>query len=177
MFQKIANNIDEYGRLKMDTEDIINLYVQQGVEKNIHITDNDEYEKYIKYNKKFNRNYDSLKKLEPINIDSNTYLQEYSKEWIIPEKYYDYDIIEILKSRCNNTTELDRMIKELNEFVKRDQIQILYLMFYLVDWLKENNIVWGVGRGSSVASFVLYLIGINRINPLEFDIDMYEFFK
>ena len=40
-------------------------------------------------------------------------------------------------------------------------------MVYLVDFMRENNIVWGVGRGSSVASYVLYLIGVHRIDSIQ----------
>ena len=32
--------------------------------------------------------------------------------------------------------------------------------------MRENNIVWGVGRGSPVASYVLFLIGVHRINSI-----------
>jgi len=50
-------------------------------------------------------------------------------------------------------------------------------MFYLVDFMRENKIVWGVGRGSSTASFVLYLIGIHKINPIQFQLDWREFLR
>jgi len=50
-------------------------------------------------------------------------------------------------------------------------------MKYLVDLMRENNIVWGVGRGSSVSSFVLFLIGIHRINSIYYDLDVEEFLK
>ena len=50
-------------------------------------------------------------------------------------------------------------------------------MKYLVDTMRNNNIVWGVGRGSSVGSFVLYKIGINRINPNLLQIRLPRLFK
>jgi DNA polymerase III alpha subunit len=43
--------------------------------------------------------------------------------------------------------------------------------------MRKNNILWGVGRGSSVASFVLYLIGIHRINSLFYNLPIEEFLK
>jgi len=34
-----------------------------------------------------------------------------------------------------------------------------------------------VGRGSSVASYCLYLLGVHKINSLKFDLDIKEFLK
>jgi DNA polymerase III alpha subunit len=50
-------------------------------------------------------------------------------------------------------------------------------MKYVVDTLRENNIVWGVGRGSSVASYVLHLIGVHKIDSIKYNIPIEEFFK
>ena len=54
---------------------------------------------------------------------------------------------------------------------------LLRYMIYLVDFMRENNIVWGVGRGSSVASYVLYLIGVHRIDSIQYDLDWREFLR
>jgi len=54
---------------------------------------------------------------------------------------------------------------------------LLRYMIYLVDFMRENNIVWGVGRGSSVASYVLYLIGVHRINSIQYGLDWHEFLR
>ena len=66
---------------------------------------------------------------------------------------------------------------ELKEFEVRGLFDMLRYMIYLVDVMRENNIVWGVGRGSSVASYVLYLIGIHRINPLDYDLNWRDFLR
>jgi len=62
-------------------------------------------------------------------------------------------------------------------FQERDMFVLLRYLKYLVDTMRENNIVWGVGRGSSVASFVLFLLGIHRINSLYYDLSIDEFLK
>jgi len=62
-------------------------------------------------------------------------------------------------------------------FQERNMFNLLKYMKYLVDTLRKNNIVWGVGRGSSVASFVLFLIGIHKINSLYYDLSIDEFLK
>ena len=56
-------------------------------------------------------------------------------------------------------------------------IGLLYYLKYLVDTMRENNIVWGIGRGSSVSSFILYLIGIHKINSIEYELDINEFLQ
>jgi DNA polymerase III alpha subunit len=43
--------------------------------------------------------------------------------------------------------------------------------------MRENDIVWGVGRGSSVASYTLYLIGVHKIDSIKYELDINEFLK
>ena len=62
-------------------------------------------------------------------------------------------------------------------FQEREAFDLLRYLKYLVDTMRKNNIVWGVGRGSSVASYVLYLIGVHKINSMYYDLDIAEFLK
>ena len=41
----------------------------------------------------------------------------------------------------------------------------------------EKNSSWGVGRGSSVSSYCLYLIGIHMVDSIKYNLDIQEFFK
>jgi DNA polymerase III alpha subunit len=72
---------------------------------------------------------------------------------------------------------LRRMAEELAAYEERGLIDLLRYMIYLVDFMRENNIVWGVGRGSSVASYVLYLIGVHRIDSVHYGLDWREFLR
>ena len=67
--------------------------------------------------------------------------------------------------------------KDLTEFEKRGMSDLLRYMIYLVDFMRENNIVWGVGRGSSVASYILYLIGIHSVDSMKYNLDWREFLR
>ena len=69
------------------------------------------------------------------------------------------------------------MCNELYEFEKRGLNDVLRYVIYLVDTMRKHNIVWGVGRGSSVASYVLYIIGIHRINSIQYELDWQEFLR
>lgn len=97
--------------------------------------------------------------------------------WNMPDEYKNLDIAEWIVNQCKTNEELERVSKELIMFLDRNAFSLLQYLKYLVDIMRKNNIVWGVGRGSSVASYVLYLIGIHRINSIYFDLDITEFLK
>lgn len=97
--------------------------------------------------------------------------------WLMPEQYKTMDIAQYILNQCRGEAELQRAGEELLLFQERDMFVLLRYLKYLVDIMRENNIVWGVGRGSSVASFVLFLLGIHRINSLYYQLDIGEFLK
>jgi hypothetical protein len=97
--------------------------------------------------------------------------------WRMPDEYKNLDIAAWILDQCTGDAELQRCGEELLLYQERDLFNLLRYMKYLVDTLRQNNIVWGVGRGSSVSSFVLYKIGVHRINSLYYDLDPTEFLK
>jgi len=100
-----------------------------------------------------------------------------STNWFIPDRYQSMDIESYCLGLCNSEEEKIRTKLELVLYQKNDMIIVLKTMKYIVDTLRENNIIWGVGRGSSVASYVLYLIGVHRIDSIKYNIPIEEFFK
>jgi DNA polymerase III alpha subunit len=100
-----------------------------------------------------------------------------SNDWFMPDNYRNFDIAAYVLNLCNTDEELQRVGKELLLYQKRDMFVLLQYLKYLVDTMRTNNIVWGVGRGSSVASFVLFLIGVHKINSLYYDLPIEEFLK
>jgi DNA polymerase III alpha subunit len=95
----------------------------------------------------------------------------------MPDEYKQLTIQNYVLNKCKTDQELERVAEELKAFRERDMFNLLRYMVYLVDFMRENNIVWGVGRGSSVASYVLYLIGVHRINSIQYDLDWREFLR
>jgi DNA polymerase III alpha subunit len=65
----------------------------------------------------------------------------------------------------------------LIEFSSRDMFMVLRWLKYFVDTMRKNNLIWGVGRGSSVSSYVLFLLEIHKIDSLRYDLDIKEFLK
>ena len=97
--------------------------------------------------------------------------------WYMPKEYYDIDIKKYLLDKCQTQKEQDRVEQEYILFEKKKFIRVLQFLIYFVDTLRKNNVVWGVGRGSSVASFCLFLIGIHKVNPLLYNLKINEFLR
>lgn len=97
--------------------------------------------------------------------------------WFMPPEYREHDIAQWVLEQCEGPAELQRAGEELLMYQERNLFDLLNYLKYLVDTMREHNIVWGVGRGSSVASFVLYKIGVHKINSLYYDLDITEFLK
>ena len=97
--------------------------------------------------------------------------------WKMPQEYKDLDIAEYVLNLCKNDAELQRVGQELLLYQERELFDLLRYLHYLVNVLKDNNVIWGVGRGSSVASYVLYLLGVHRIDSMFYDLDPHEFLR
>lgn len=104
-------------------------------------------------------------------------IEERLNTWDIPQEYQQMDIEQVLFDLCRNDQDRVRVEQELEEFRKKDLVMVLKAVKYLVDTMKENGIVWGVGRGSSVSSLVLYLLEVHRIDPMRWNLNPNEFFK
>jgi len=98
-------------------------------------------------------------------------------DWFIPYEYKTMDILDWLYQRCPTPEIRERVVEELRLFAKHDMIPMLKTMKYVVDTLRANNVVWGVGRGSSVASYVLFIIGVHKIDSVKYKLPINEFFK
>ena len=99
------------------------------------------------------------------------------RNWRMPKEYKDLDIAEYVLGLCKEEHELQRVGEELILYQERNLFDLLRYLKYLVDTLRKNNIVWGVGRGSSVASYVLFLIGVHKIDAIYYNLNIDEFLK
>lgn len=97
-------------------------------------------------------------------------------DWFIPEEYRQLDIGKYLMDICPRSNQ-QRLAEELAEFQLRGMMPLLNTLKYLVDTFRANNVVWGVGRGSSVSSYTLFLIGVHRIDSVKYQLDWREFLR
>lgn len=117
-------------------------------------------------------NYESLEQFSIEEFDSAC-----QSSWKMPKEYKELDIASYLLELCQTDAQLQRVGEELLLYQERGLFNLLKYLKYLVDTLRKNNIVWGVGRGSSVASYVLFLIGVHKIDSLYYKLSVDEFLK
>lgn len=164
---------DNFGRLILSETDLCDLYMKDHTKKIIC---------YIDKNIKYHEDLELENVPEIINyIESFSDINDFDKHvqsiWYMPTEYKNLDIAKWILEQCKTSEEQQRAGKELLMFLDRDLFPLLQYLKYLVDTMRKYNIVWGVGRGSSVSSYVLYLIGIHKINPIYYDLDINEFLK
>lgn len=165
---------DKYGQIIYNEVDICNAYMQNPdrilfktlVDQTINISDELELTnlpQLIEY---------------AINTESvEEFDAQLQSNWYMPDEYKTLDIAEWLLNQCKNEQQLQRVGEELLLYMDRNLFMLLRYLKYLVDTLRQHNIVWGVGRGSSVSSYILYLIGVHRIDSIYYDLDIAEFLK
>jgi DNA polymerase III alpha subunit len=167
-------NTDKFGQLIFNEKDICDLYM----------TDPNTRLKSLFVPEKINfdleLNLQTLPELIVYETNDQT-IEEFdqikSYDWFMPQEYKNLDIAKWILDQCKTDEELQRAGEELIMFQERNMFILLQYLKYLVDTMREHNIVWGVGRGSSIASFVLYLMGVHRINSLYYDLSITEFLK
>jgi DNA polymerase III alpha subunit len=166
---------DIYGQPILNENDLCSLFLQDPtrvikhayVEKSINIDD-----VIIDAS-----NLQNLEEYADIGISITEFDKINQSNWHMPESYKTYDIAKYVLDQCTTDEELQRVGDELLKFQERGMFVLLRYLKFLVDTMRENKVVWGVGRGSSVSSYVLYLIGVHRINSLFYQLSVDEFLK
>jgi hypothetical protein len=120
---------------------------------------------------------DNIRVFAPLNVPIDEFDKINQKQWFMPEEYKTYDIVDWLYCECRTLAQKDRVTEELKLFAQHNMIDLLKYLKYLVDTLRSNNVVWGVGRGSSVASYCLFLLGVHKVDSLKYNLDIKEFLK
>jgi DNA polymerase III alpha subunit len=168
---------DELGIPRFTNRDLIDMIYSGHVDK-CHVVLCDPSDDIEKFNTAMREQYlPELTKYIPLDVDQKDFDGALQSEWFMPDEYKQLTIQNYVLNKCKTDQEIERVAEELKAFRERDMFNLLRYMVYLVDFMRENNIVWGVGRGSSVASYVLYLIGVHRINSIQYDLDWREFLR
>ena len=108
---------------------------------------------------------------------NDKYSYKDANNWWMPEEYKTLDIEQYLLNLITTQKQRERVYAELEEFKNREMLPMLQFLVYMVTELKQHNILWGVGRGSSVSSYILYLIGVHKIDSIKYNLDYKEFLR
>ena len=170
------NNI---GQSILTERNIIELIYQNKTHniKNCVISQNDSIQKY---NNLVSENKDPIEIFQTIINDQDgqdLYDQNNRLNWFMPAEYKQFDIEDYVLGLCETSEQKQRVDYELSLYKSHAMMDVLQFLKYMVDTLRKNNIVWGVGRGSSVASYVLYLLGVHKVDSIKYNLDPTEFMR
>jgi len=173
-----AVEVSNIGRTVLKDNNLLELLYQDKF-NNIDSCTVEQSDAVNDYNKFIDANKDNFKKINP-NIDEtdrDEFDQRHREKWYMPDEYKTFDVEKFVLACCQTEQEVERVKYELELFKTYAMMDVLCFLKYLVDTLREKNIVWGVGRGSSVSSYVLFLLGVHKVNSIKFDLDPKEFLR
>jgi DNA polymerase III alpha subunit len=120
-------------------------------------------------------------------IKTKVDIRDLDFEWNIPQEYKELDVrarvYQILAANDRKTPEKStyehhaRVDEELKLYERLGLMDVLRVLIYVINTLQTHNMVWGVGRGSSVASYILYLIGVHDIDSIKYDLNITDFLR
>ena len=154
---------NKFGEIVYNIEDVVDLIMKQQTTADITVDGTVQLE-------------DTSPETD-ISLSVDEYDMMNQRNWLMPEEYKQMDIAQHVIDLCKTQPEIQRAGEELLMFQERNLFNLLKYLKYLVDIMRDNNVIWGVGRGSSVASYVLYLLGVHRIDSMYYDLDPGEFLR
>lgn len=180
METKDSLKLDQYHRPMVTATDGIEILYQSRQLDNVEFVDSEDI-------RKFNFHCDDLdmlkiKTLPEIDMLHRSFHAHLQEQWFMPEHYKTLDVEEYVRGLVPTSGDSGGPVKarvemELAEYKARNLFPVLRSIIYIINTLRKHNLVWGVGRGSSVASYVLYLIGVHKVNSLKYNLDIREFLK
>ena len=172
----VKTKINDYGDCVYTESDVLDL-LYQNPELDISKLYLDQTEQYNKALLELGIDIPAIHPEPKNHIGIKEFDRANTEHWNMPAQYETLDVEKWLLDKCSNLTEEQRVISEMEKFKEKGFVKVLQFLIYFVDTLRANNIIWGVGRGSSVSSFCLFLIGIHKINPIEYNLDYREFLR
>jgi DNA polymerase III alpha subunit len=164
---------DNLGRAILEDQEVLEcLYNGKDIsELNVEKTLLDQYNKTVSQLKTGK----ILKGLEDLDIQS--FDAQNQKDWYMPDKFKSIEVESYILKLAKTSEEIDRVKEELELYQKFGLYPVLRFLIYVIDLMRTNNIVWGVGRGSSVSSYILYLIGVHKVNSILYKLDINDFLR
>jgi len=171
--------IDEYSRVSVTESEAFTALYHSKIQdlQGVFVDSTDVIEQY---NQACDINADRIPRLvtlPDITISQQEFDQQNQAQWFMPDRYREFPLVEWLYSQCTSAEQHARVSEELTLFVQYGMYDLLTYLKYLVDTMRSHGVVWGVGRGSSVASYCLYLMGVHKVDSIKYKLDIKEFLK
>lgn len=108
-------------------------------------------------------------------------------DWIIPDDYKNLNLVDYVTDKLMIDFEqkkfdedqlpdrANRVSQELILYKKHGVEDVLRVLIFVINTLTNQGVVWGVGRGSSVSSYVLYLIGVHDVDSVKYGLSITDF--
>jgi len=130
--------------------------------------------------------YNTLVSVEEQIKCGKTHLQEMCTDLNIPDEYkylnikaFIWNKLEIICQDFNNEQQQLRRVRVEEEwelYQKFKVVDMLLVMNYVINTFISDNVVWGCGRGSSVSSYILYILNVHDIDSVYYELDYNDFF-
>jgi|SRR5476651_2916626 len=174
----ITQKIDNWGRVVLSEQGLLEMFYNGHFQTpDVLAESSDLVDAYNTWCRTFDAVEKQLEVAAPLEITPEEFHMERQNQWLIPDEYKTIDVEAWLLERCETDIERLRIQTEMALFKQHTMEDVLRFLIYMVATLREEGAWWGVGRGSSVASYALYIIGVHKVNSIKYDLDIREFIR
>lgn len=118
-------------------------------------------------------------------IRVKTELVPFAVDWTFDQRYKSLDVSkyvhrlheQLMGKEANYSERVMRLDHELQLFADRGLFDVIRAIIFTINRLTLADAVWGIGRGSSVSSYVLFVIGAHDVDSHEYDIPVEDFLR
>lgn len=168
---------NKYGQVALTSDKLRELLLQGKNISHLNVIFDEEITLFQQYQAALLQETVTFLNEAPEELSFNDFHEQCSNEWIFPVIYQQLDVHSWLINKCGTQQAKDRVDEEYALYKERDLIMLLRLFIYLIDHMRKNGQVWGVGRGSSVSSYILFLIGVHRVDSIRYGLDINDYLK
>lgn len=169
--------VNAYGQAILNSDNLRELLLQGKNISHLNVVFDDEIKLHQKYQSELlNETITFLGAPEEV-LSFDEFHSQCADQWIFPVIYQQIDVLAWLLDKCKTQQEIDRVHQEYKMYEERELIMLLRLFIFLIDYMRKNKFIWGVGRGSSVSSYILYLIGVHKVDSIKYGLDIKDYLK
>lgn len=173
----MTTTVDPWGRTILDIGDLTEILYSGLKTDDVFVAEGDETARFNALCRQWDRPQFALRTPDPLSHSPKQEHATRAAQWLVCEELRGLDVREFLISACATPEQRARVDEEMDLYEERGLVPLLQTMICLVEHFRANKVVWGVGRGSSVASYVLYMIGVHKIDSMRFGLSIREFLK